>query len=123
MRIRVATLNVWGLPEPLAPSVPARMQAIGRQMASLDLDAIAFQEVWTEDARSELVAAGRAAGLPLAWHHPAGFGGGLLVLTRLPIRSARFVRSAARRSGAAGSPDTKAARAGRRSSSRPAPGR
>jgi endonuclease/exonuclease/phosphatase family metal-dependent hydrolase len=91
MRIRVATLNVWGLPGPLAPSVPARMQAIGRQMASLDLDAIAFQEVWTEDARSELIAAGRAAGLPAAWHHPAGFGGGLLVLTRLPIRSARFV--------------------------------
>jgi endonuclease/exonuclease/phosphatase family metal-dependent hydrolase len=66
------------------------MQAIGRRLASLDLDAIAFQEVWTTDARDRLVAAGRAAGLGGAWHHPAGFGGGLLVLTRLPIRSARF---------------------------------
>jgi len=90
MRIRVATLNVWALPGPFAPSVGARMQAIGRRLASLDLDAIAFQEVWTADARDRLVAAGRAAGLPGAWHHPAGFGGGLLVLTRLPIRSARF---------------------------------
>ena len=90
MRIRVATLNVWALPGPLAPSVGARMQAIGRRLASLDLDAIAFQEVWTGGARERLVAAGRAAGLPGAWHHPAGFGGGLLVLTRLPIRSARF---------------------------------
>ena len=60
------------------------------QLASLDLDAIAFQEVWTADARDRLVAAGREAGLPSAWHHPPGFGGGLLVLTRLPIRSARF---------------------------------
>jgi endonuclease/exonuclease/phosphatase family metal-dependent hydrolase len=91
MRIRVATLNVWGLPGPLAPSVPARMQAIGRQLAALDLDAVAFQEVWTEDARDRLIAAGRKAGLPRAWHHPTGFGGGLLVLTRLPIRAARFV--------------------------------
>jgi len=90
MRIRVATLNVWALPGPLAPSVGARMQAIGRRLASLDLDVMAFQEVWTPDARERLVAAGRAAGLPNAWHHPTGFGGGLLVLTRLPIRSARF---------------------------------
>jgi len=90
MRIRVATLNVWALPGPLAPSVGARMQAIGRRLASLDLDAIAFQEVWTEGARDRLVAAGRAGGLPTAWHHPAAFGGGLLVLTRLPILSARF---------------------------------
>ncbi len=90
MRIRVATLNVWALPGPLAPSVGARMQAIGRRLASLDLDAIAFQEVWTESARDRLVAAGRAGGLPNTWHHPVAFGGGLLVLTRLPIRSARF---------------------------------
>jgi endonuclease/exonuclease/phosphatase family metal-dependent hydrolase len=90
MRIRVATLNVWGLPEPLAPNVAERMQAIGKRLAPLDLDAIGFQEVWTEGARDRLIAAGRAAGLANAWYHPDGFGGGLLVLTRLPIRSARF---------------------------------
>jgi endonuclease/exonuclease/phosphatase family metal-dependent hydrolase len=89
MRIRVATLNVWALPG-LAPSIGARMRAIGRGLASLDLDAMAFQEVWTEDARERLIEAGRAAGLRSAWHHPVAFGGGLLVLTRLPIRSARF---------------------------------
>lgn len=90
MRIRVATLNVWALPAPLAPSVGDRMRAIGWRLASLDLDVIAFQEVWTDDARHRLAAAGRAAGLTNAWHHPPGFGGGLLVLTRLPIRTARF---------------------------------
>ena len=89
MRIRVATLNVWALP-PLARSVGPRMQAIGRRLAALDLDAVAFQEVWTEGAREQLVTAGREAGLLHAFHHPAGLGGGLLVLTRLPIRSARF---------------------------------
>jgi endonuclease/exonuclease/phosphatase family metal-dependent hydrolase len=89
MRIRVATLNVWALPG-LAPSIGARMGEIGRRLASFDLDAIAFQEVWTQSARDRLIAAGRAGGLPNAWHHPVAFGGGLLVLTRLPIRSARF---------------------------------
>ena len=75
MRIRVATLNVWALP-PLAPSVGPRMRAIGRRLASLDLDAMALQEVWTEGARERLIAAGPEAGLPHAWHHPAAFGGG-----------------------------------------------
>lgn len=90
MRLRVATLNVWALPGLLAPDVGARMQAIGGRLAALDLDVAAFQEVWTDAARHRLVAAGRAAGLVNDWHHKPSFGGGLLVLTRLPIRSARF---------------------------------
>jgi len=90
MRMRVATLNVWALPGPLAPDVGARMEAIGGRLAALELDVAAFQEVWTDDARHRLVAAGRKAGLAGAWHHKPSFGGGLLVLTRLPIRSARF---------------------------------
>jgi len=90
MRLRVATLNVWALPEPLAPDVDDRMRAIGERLAALDLDIAAFQEVWTADARRRLVAAGRDAGLVHAWHHKPSYGGGLLVLTRLPIRSARF---------------------------------
>ena len=90
MRLRVATLNVWALPEPLAPDVGARMRAIGARLAALELDAAAFQEVWTADARRRLVAAGRDAGLVHAWHHKPSYGGGLLVLSRLPITSARF---------------------------------
>ncbi len=90
MRMRVATLNVWALPDPLAPDVGARMRAIGERLASLELDVAAFQEVWTVDARHRLVAAGEQAGLVHAWHAKPSFGGGLLVLSRLPIASARF---------------------------------
>jgi endonuclease/exonuclease/phosphatase family metal-dependent hydrolase len=90
MRLRVATLNVWALPEPLAPDVGARMRVIGERLAVLELDVAAFQEVWTADARRQLVAAGRKAGLIHAWHSKPSFGGGLLVLSRLPIQAARF---------------------------------
>jgi len=103
MRMRVATLNVWALPGPLAPDVGARMEAIGGQLAALELHVAAFQEVWTDDARHRLVAAGRKAGLANAWHHPPSYGGGLLVLTHLPIRSARFDRFSLR--GDPGRPD------------------
>jgi endonuclease/exonuclease/phosphatase family metal-dependent hydrolase len=103
MRIRVATLNVWGLPGPLSASLDARMREIGKRLRALDLDAIAFQEVWADDARHRLVAAGRKAGLAHAWHASAGFGGGLLVLSRLPIRSSRFMAFSLR--GDPGRPD------------------
>jgi sphingomyelin phosphodiesterase 2 len=86
-------LNVWGLPAPIAPDLSRRMQAISRRLATLDLDLIAFQEVWTDDARSTLLRGGRAAGLAHAWHDDARFsGGGLLVLSRLPIDDVRFER-------------------------------
>ena len=103
MHIRVATLNVWALPEPLAPKIGARMRAIGERLAGLELDVAAFQEVWTVPARHELVAAGLAAGLVHAWHHKPSYGGGLLVLSRLPIRSARFDEFSVR--GDPGRPD------------------
>jgi endonuclease/exonuclease/phosphatase family metal-dependent hydrolase len=90
-RIRAATLNAWGLPEPFADDAAVRMREIGRRLALLRLDAIAFQEVWTSDAQATLIEAGRRAGLDQAWHGDAGIGGsGLLVLSRLPIGSVRF---------------------------------
>jgi endonuclease/exonuclease/phosphatase family metal-dependent hydrolase len=92
VRLRIATLNVWGLP-PLAPDIPERMHAIGRRLAELALDVMAFQEVWTADAREILVREGRAAGLPHAWHTDAEYGGsGLLLLSRHPILEVRFAR-------------------------------
>jgi endonuclease/exonuclease/phosphatase family metal-dependent hydrolase len=97
MHIRIATLNAWALPGPLGRDVEERMAAIGGRLAQLALDAIAFQEVWTAEARELLLAAGRAAGLPHAWHKEAWLGGsGLVVLSRLPIASARFERFALR---------------------------
>ena len=63
MQIRVATLNVWGLPSPISPDGAARMRAIGRRLPHLGVDVVAFQEVWTADARHILLREGRTAGL------------------------------------------------------------
>lgn len=97
MRIRIATLNVWALPTPLAEQVSARLRAIAALLPTLELDAIAFQEVWTTSARNLLIAGGRRANLRHVWHNDAAFGGsGLLVLSRLPIEQVRFERYALR---------------------------
>ena len=91
MRVRVATLNVWGLPEPFSERLPNRMKAIGARMAALDLDVMAFQEVWTAEAHRLLRDAGRRIGLVHKWHRHSAFGGsGLLVISRLPIEEKRF---------------------------------
>ena len=93
MRVRVATLNVWALPEPFSERLTGRMKAIGARLAELDLDLIAFQEVWTAEAYRRLRDAGRRAGLIHKWHHHNSLGGsGLLVLSRLPIETKRFDR-------------------------------
>jgi endonuclease/exonuclease/phosphatase family metal-dependent hydrolase len=100
MRIRVGTLNAWGLPEPLGRDVSARIEAIGQRLPSLHLDVIAFQEVWTSDAARRLREAGRRAGLPHSWFDEGTFGartvGGLLVLSRFPIDRVDFERFALR---------------------------
>jgi endonuclease/exonuclease/phosphatase family metal-dependent hydrolase len=89
VRIRIATLNVWGLP--FTPDDAERIRAIGERLDSLAVDVMAFQEVWTADFRRTLIAAGRGAGLSEVWHNDAAFGGsGLLVLSRLPIRDVKF---------------------------------
>ena len=89
--MRIATLNAWGLPKPFADDVSTRIREIGRQLAHLELDAIAFQEVWTDRAQERLRGAGAAAGLVHVWHGDSGLrGSGLLVLSRFPIKSVRF---------------------------------
>jgi sphingomyelin phosphodiesterase 2 len=90
----IVSLNVWALPWPFASDTAPRMDAIGRRLAALEADVFAFQEVWTGDARARLVDGGRRSGHVHAWHPPATPGGGLLVLSRHPIRSARFTRFA-----------------------------
>lgn len=95
MWLRIATLNVWALPEPFAPDVPARMRAIGDHLPKLELDAVAFQEVWTGEAREILLDAGERAGLRHAWHNPGTLAGsGLLVLSRHPLTTPHFERFA-----------------------------
>jgi endonuclease/exonuclease/phosphatase family metal-dependent hydrolase len=91
MRLRIATFNVWGLPLGLARDLAPRTRAIAAGLAALDVDVLAFQEVWTAETLRALRDAGRGAGL---LHAFAGDGrgrrGGLLVLSRLPLREARF---------------------------------
>ncbi len=96
MRLRIATLNVWAVPL-LSERIGTRMREIGHRLGALELDAIAFQEVWTPTARRRLVEAGRRAGLAHAWHRKRFvIGSGLLVLSRLPIDDADFDRFALR---------------------------
>jgi endonuclease/exonuclease/phosphatase family metal-dependent hydrolase len=86
-------LNVWGLPEPFSERLGKRMKAIGARLAALDLDIMAFQEVWTPEARRKLKRAGRRAGLVHTWNRSASLGGsGLVVLSRFPIERKRFER-------------------------------
>jgi endonuclease/exonuclease/phosphatase family metal-dependent hydrolase len=90
-RIRVASLNVWALAEPLSQDVAERMFLIGEALANLNADLVALQEVWTADAGRSLEASGRAAGLPHAWNGGERVGGsGLMVLSRWPTEPARF---------------------------------
>lgn len=89
--MRLATLNVWGLPWPISREGSARMDAIGARLPALELDWVAFQEVWTEGARLRLIDAGRRAGMVHAWHRELALGGsGLLVLAREPFRTPHF---------------------------------
>ncbi|HIF96592.1 MAG TPA: hypothetical protein EYQ54_06130, partial [Myxococcales bacterium] len=75
MRLRVLTLNVWGLPFGLTRHHDARMRAIGEAFAGSGAHVIALQEVWTQGARTLLGAAGRRAGYTAIWHREAAFGG------------------------------------------------
>jgi endonuclease/exonuclease/phosphatase family metal-dependent hydrolase len=91
MRLRIATLNTWAFPEPLAERLDERMEALARAIPALGADVLALQEVWAAAARARLVAAGAAAGLGHAWTSDGPlFGGGLLLLSRLPFVAARF---------------------------------
>lgn len=91
MQVRLATLNVWALPEPIGRDVSARIDAIGRRLSALDLDLIAFQEVWTRGAARRLCGAGRDAGLRHAWAGGVD-AGGLLLLSRYPLEDVSFER-------------------------------
>lgn len=91
MPIRAATLNVWSLPGPIAKHKPQRMKAIVEHVALLDLQVVAFQEVWTRASRDTLIAGTARIGFAHVWHNPETTGGsGLLVVSKFPITSAHF---------------------------------
>ncbi len=91
MQLRVLTLNVWGLPEPVSTDLAGRMRRIGEAFPRLDADVVALQEVWTQGAREQLAAAGQRAGYVHVWHRSVALGGsGLMLLSRLALQNARF---------------------------------
>lgn len=96
MVLRLGTFNVWGLPEVFGfgDDVSSRMHLIARRLAQSDLDLLLIQEAWTEEVRETLAAGALDAGFEVACH-PRG-SGGLMTLSRLPIRSAAFERFAFR---------------------------
>ncbi len=90
MSLRLGTFNVWGLPEifGLGDDVTARTREIARQLSGSDLDVLMIQEAWTESVRHTL----RAGALLAGFHVAEAAGGGLMTLSRAPIRSQDFQR-------------------------------
>jgi len=91
MRLRVLSLNVWGLPEPVGRDVAARMERINERLPSFGADVVLYQEVWTEEARAQLIEGGQSAGFAHSWYREPPVGGsGLLALARQPFARTHF---------------------------------
>ena len=91
MRLRLLTLNVWGLGSPLSRHDHERMAWIADELSHLAPDVAAFQEVWTGGSREVLLRGVRTAGLPHVWHRPqTRQGSGLFLASRLPLADVRF---------------------------------
>ena len=85
MSIRLGTFNVWGLPEAFADDVSSRMRGLAARFPGLDLDVLLIQEAWTEEVRDALREAALAANFEVAETR-----GGLMMFSRLPIRTSQF---------------------------------
>jgi len=88
MPLRLGTFNVWGLPEAFADDVSSRMRGLASRLPGLDLDVLFIQEAWTEEVRDTLREAALASNFEVAGGSSSS--GGLMIFSRLPIRSANF---------------------------------
>ena len=90
MTLRLGTFNVWGLPEifGLGEDVTSRTREIARRLRHSDLDVLMIQEAWTEAVRNTLRAGARLAGFEVVEDPEAS--GGLMTLSRVPVRAVRF---------------------------------
>jgi endonuclease/exonuclease/phosphatase family metal-dependent hydrolase len=88
MSLRLGTFNVWGLPEAFSDDVSSRMRGLASRLPNLDLDVLLIQEAWTEEVRDTLREAALAANFEVAEGNSSS--GGLMVISRLPIRTSRF---------------------------------
>lgn len=92
MRLRVLSLNVWGLPSPVGHLVPERLAVVLQDLAKLDCDVALFQEVWTDEGRTQLVLGAHRLGFVHAFYLPGPARGasGLLAVSKLPISGTDF---------------------------------
>ncbi len=84
-RLRVVSFNVWGLPLGAAADLETRLARMPAALRALDADVICLQECWTVPVRDALI-----AGLAPEWSPAHAAGGGLVLLSRLPLSDARF---------------------------------
>ncbi len=84
-QMRVLTYNVYGIF--IAPDRDQRIQAIPQNIAELDPDIIAFQEVFKQSHRDTLIEGMRLAGYPFSGiHHTQWlYGTGILLITKYEI--------------------------------------
>jgi endonuclease/exonuclease/phosphatase family metal-dependent hydrolase len=92
MRLRLGTFNVWGLPAPFARHAEQRIEKVAARLSDIDLDVLLIQEAWTTWVRERLMRAARDAGFHVSASRADVASGGLLALSRLPIREPRFER-------------------------------
>lgn len=89
--LHVLTLNCWGIP--FSPDQSARIQAIGRTLAQMDLDIVGLQEVYLEEDREVVRQEVASAGLVhSAYFRSSMLGSGLYLLSRFPIEDVSFLR-------------------------------
>lgn len=90
LRLRVVTFNVWGIPF-ASTHRKERLAAVGPAVARLKPDVVAFQEAWYGGDRTAIVRVLKDAGLAHHRYFRSGvMGSGLLVVSRYPIKEARF---------------------------------
>ena len=90
-RLKVVTVNVWGIIS--AQARPARMAAIGRELARLNPDVIALQEAFEYRHREILLEALAAGGYEFAeaaYFRKHLYGSGLMLISRYPIEEIMF---------------------------------
>ena len=90
--LRVLSLNIWDLPL-VSKHVTTRMNAIGKQLARMNLDVVALQEAWMGAHRRRVVEHAASGGLAYSHYFASGLrGSGLMLLSRFPIVDADFRR-------------------------------
>jgi endonuclease/exonuclease/phosphatase family metal-dependent hydrolase len=97
LTLRVVSYNVWGVPH-ISPDRPGRIAEIAAQLARMDVDIVALQEVWLDEDAEVIGAALAEAGLTHQHHFGATAadpgGSGLWIGSRYPFDEASFERFA-----------------------------